>query len=77
MAALFQDVHLAELFEDDFEGRLGLLRIRHVELHGKRFAALASDFLHQRRQLFFVARGHNDFGAGFGQGQGDLAANAL
>jgi len=53
------------------------LSVGNVQLQRERFAASRGDFGNQRGKFFFVPCGDHDLGAGFGQRQRGVAANAL
>src|SRR6266852_579902 len=72
-----EDVEAREFFEDGLEADFDLVEVGDVHFDSEGFPALSGELLDEGGEFFFVARGDGDLGAGFGEGQGGVAANAL
>ena len=61
-----QNVEVAKFLEDRLESGLNLFGLGDIHLHCEGFSTRPDNLLCQRGELFLIARGDGDFGAGFG-----------
>src|SRR5579883_1279848 len=72
-----ENIEPAEFLEDLLEAGFDLFGLGDIHFDREGFAAARGDFGGQRGELFFVASGNGDLGAGLGESQSGVPADSL